>query len=199
MANPFPPDLRGYVHGFGHQPKDSIVRYGKSLSAGLGEILSMDLLRVAAGAEPLRRGGCTRTLQRVQECRAKPCHQTLVVAPLWLEVLCVLRNLEYKLSRKDYLHIHAFPDLVVVEQEEYPHALQRKATEGVTTEVVRETAGWTRPGLTHGTSTPAFTRPSWQQSYIAMSCGNIARVESLDVTLDDQAGLCRWVLMDGRM
>ena len=25
MANPFPPDLWGYVHGFGHQPKGSIV------------------------------------------------------------------------------------------------------------------------------------------------------------------------------
>ena len=58
-------------------------------------------------------------------------------------------------------------------------------------EVIKETAGWTRPGLTLGTSTPASTRPSWQQSYIAMSCGNNARVEGLDVTLDDPAGLRR--------
>ena len=120
----------------------------------------MDLLRITVGAGPLGRGGCTRTLRSVQECRAKPCHRTLVVAPLRLEVLRVLRKLEYKLSRKDYLQINAFPDLVVVEQEEYPHALQRKATGGATSEVVRETAGWTRPGLTLGTSTPASTRPS---------------------------------------
>ena len=25
IANPFPPDLRGYVHEFGHQPEGSIV------------------------------------------------------------------------------------------------------------------------------------------------------------------------------
>ena len=42
----------------------------------------------------------------------------LVVASLRLEVLRVLRKLEYKLSRKDYLQINAFPDLVVVEQED---------------------------------------------------------------------------------
>ena len=41
-----------------------------------------------------------------------------------------------------------------------PHALQRKATGGGTSEVVRETAGWTRPGLTLGTSTSASTEPS---------------------------------------
>ena len=63
----------------------------------------MDLLRVTAGAGLLGRGGCTKTLQNVQKCRAKPCHQTLVVAPLRLEVLRVLRKLEYKLSRKEYL------------------------------------------------------------------------------------------------
>ena len=66
-------------------------------------------------------------------------------------------------------------------------------------EVIKETAGWTRPGLTLGISTPAFARLSWRQSYIAMSCGNNARVEGLDVTLDDPAGLRGWVLMDGRM
>ena len=67
MANPYPPDLQGYVHGFGHQPKGSIVRYGKSLSAGPGEVLSMDLLCVAAGAGPPRRDGCTKTLRNVQK------------------------------------------------------------------------------------------------------------------------------------
>ena len=57
--------------------------------------------------------------------------------------------------------------------------------------VVRETAGWTRPGLTLGTSTSASTRPSWRQSYIAaMSCGNDARVEGLDVILDNPAVQC---------
>ena len=88
---------------------------------------------------------------------------------------------------------------MVVEREEYPHALQKKATGGATSEVIRETAGWTRPSLTLGTSTPASTRPSWRQSYIAMSCGNNAKVEGLDVTLDDPAGLCGWDLMDDQM
>ena len=32
--------------------------------------------------------------------------------------------------REDYLQTNAFPNLVVVEREEYPHALQRKAIEG---------------------------------------------------------------------
>ena len=41
----------------------------------------------------------------------------------------------------DYLQTNAFPDLVVVEQKKCPRALQRKATRGVTSKVVRETAG----------------------------------------------------------
>ena len=57
----------------------------------------------------------------------------------------------------DYLQTNAFPDLVVVGREEYPHALQRKATRGVTSKVVRGTAGRMRPGLTLGTSTSAST------------------------------------------
>ena len=32
-----------------------------------------------------------------------------------------------------------------------------------------------------------------------MSCGNNARVEDLDITLDDLVGLRRWILMDSRM
>ena len=171
----------------------------RNLNATLLTIIIICYIYVTAGAEPLGRGGCTRTLRSVHECHAKPYHQTLVITPLRLEVLRILRKLEYKFSRKDYLQINAFPDLVVVEREEYPHTLQRKATGGATSEVVRETAGWTRLGLTFRTSTLASTRPSWQQSYIAMSCGNNARVEGLDVTLDDPAGLCGWVLMDGRM
>ena len=114
MANPFPPNFLGYVHGFGR---------GKSLSARPGKVSSMDLLHVTARAGPLRKGGCTRMLQSVQECCAKPCYWMLIVAPLRLEVLRVLQKLKYKLLRKDYLQINAFPDLVVVEQEEYPHTL----------------------------------------------------------------------------
>ena len=92
----------------------------------------------------------------LNQCHVKSCHRIYVVAPLIqtlkirspmcltearsrLEVLRVLRKLEYKLLRKDYLQINAFPNLVVVEQEEYPHALQRKATgRGATGKVVRK-------------------------------------------------------------
>ena len=47
--------------------------------------------------------------------------------------------------------------MVVVEREEYPHALQNKATRGVTNKVVRKTASRTQLGLTLGTSTSALT------------------------------------------
>ena len=57
----------------------------------------------------------------------------------------------------DYLHTNAFPDLVVVGQEECPCALPKKATRGATSKMVRQTAGQTRPGLTLGTSTLAST------------------------------------------
>ena len=63
----------------------------------------------------------------------------------------------------------------------------------------RPTPFWTRPGLTLGTLTSASTRPSWRQSYIAMSCNNNARVEGLDIILDDPAGLRGRVLMNGQM
>ena len=63
------------------------------------------------------------------------------------EVLCVM----------DYLQTIAFSNLVVVEQEEYPHALQKKAIRGATSKVVREIAGQTQPSLTFGTSTSALT------------------------------------------
>ena len=75
---------------------------------------------------------------------------------LRLEVLHVLQKFEYKLSRKNYLQTNAFPNLVVVERGEYPHALQKKATgRRVTSKVVRETAGWTQPCLTLETSISA--------------------------------------------
>ena len=59
------------------------------------------------------------------------------------ELLCVT----------DYLQIIVFPDLVIVEWEEYYYTLQKKATRGVMSKVLRETAGRTRPSLTLGTST----------------------------------------------
>ena len=171
----------------------------RSLNATLPTIIIICHFYVTVGAGPPGRSRCTRTLQSVQECCAKPCHRTLVVALLRLKVLRVLRKLEYKLSRKDYMQINAFLNLVVVEREEYPHALQRKATGKATSEVVKEMAGWTRPGLTLGISSPASTRSSWRQSYIVMSCGNNARVKDLDITLDDPAGLRGWILMDSRI
>ena len=63
----------------------------------------------------------------------------------------------------------------------------------------KPTPFWTRPGLILGTLTSASTRPSWRQSYIAMSCDNNTRVEGLDVILDDPAGLRGQVLINGRM
>ena len=50
---------------------------------------------------------------------------------------------DLQLRRKDYLQINGFPNLVLVEQEDYPHALERKATgERVTSKVViRQLAG----------------------------------------------------------
>ena len=62
------------------------------------------------------------------------------------------------LIKKNYLQTNAFPNLVMVEWEMYFHALQRIAIgREVTSKVVREIAGRTRPGLTFGTSTSAFT------------------------------------------
>ena len=81
------------------------------------------------------------TLESIQKCHAKLYHLTFVVAPLRLEVLRVLRKLEHKLLRKDYLQINAFLDLVMVEWEGYSYALKRKAIRGATSEVVREIAG----------------------------------------------------------
>ena len=55
----------------------------------------------------------------------------------------------------------------------------------------RLTPFWTWPGFTFGISISAFTRPSWQQSYIAMFYGNNVRVKGLDIILDDPAGYTR--------
>ena len=54
-------------------------------------------------------------------------------------------------------------------------ALQWKATRGATSEVVRETAGWTRPDLTLGTSTSASTRPSLCGGGPSSLCGGDGR------------------------
>ena len=43
---------------------------------------------------------------------------------------------EHKLL-KDYLQISAFADLMVLEQEEKPYALQKKAIGGATSEMVK--------------------------------------------------------------
>ena len=64
---------------------------------------------------------------------------------------------------------------------------------------MRETAGWTRPGLTLGTSTSASTAfPVWRRSVFPVWWRR-QKVESLDVTLDDPAGVRRWILVNGRM
>ena len=47
------------------------------------------------------------------------------------------RMLDPKLI-KDYLQINVFPDLVVVEQEGSPYALQKKATRGAAVNGVRD-------------------------------------------------------------
>ena len=70
---------------------------------------------------------------------------------------------------KDYLQINAFPDLVVVEREEYPHAPQMKATGGATL----------LPDL-----------PGGRVISRQMSCDNNARVEGLDAILDNLAVQC---------
>ena len=78
---------------------------------------------------------------------------------------------------------------MVVERARYPYALQKKIIRGVPSEVVRETAGWTRPGLTLGTTTPASTKLLWRRNYIVMFYSNNIRVQSLDVILNNLAGL----------
>ena len=43
IANPFPPDLWGYVHGLAIDLIYELAVYGKSLSARPSEVSSMDL------------------------------------------------------------------------------------------------------------------------------------------------------------
>ena len=42
IANPFPPDLWGYMHGLAIDLIYDLTVYGKSLSAGPSEVSSMD-------------------------------------------------------------------------------------------------------------------------------------------------------------
>ena len=55
------------------------------------------------------------------------------------------------------MQTNAFPNLVVVEQEEHFYALRKATGGGAMNKVVKETASWTRPCLTFGTSISAFT------------------------------------------
>ena len=84
---------------------------------------------------------------------------------MWAEqALCF----DFWLTSKNYLQTNAFVNLVVMERGEYPHTLQRKAIgRRAMRKVERETAGWTRPDLTLGTSISASTSPFGRQSYIA--------------------------------
>ena len=87
------------------------------------------------------------------------CIVTTIVSPLYQlghQSVLALSRAEV-LDVADHLQTNAFPDLVVVEQEEYPHVLQRKATRGVMNKVVRETAGRTWPSLIFETSTSVST------------------------------------------
>ena len=111
--------------------------------------------------------------------------------------------LDGRLARKDYLQISAFLDPVVVERGGSSRSMESHWRSHEWSG--EKTAGRTRSGLTLGTSTSASTRPSL--------CGEgplfcvvearlpcmVETAEGLDVTLDNPAGLRRWILMDGWM
>ena len=65
-----------------------------------------------------------------------------------------------------------------------------------------KTAGQTQSGLTFQISTSASIRPSLYGkgplSYVIKACllCVVKMAEGLDITLDNPAGLCRWILMD---
>ena len=62
-----------------------------------------------------------------------------------------------RLTRENYLQTNTFPNLMVVEQEEYPHALRKATGGGVTNKVVKVITSWMRLYLILGTSTSAST------------------------------------------
>ena len=67
----------------------------------------------------------------------------------------------------DYLQTNAFPTWWWWSKRGPLTFYKGKPLREATSEVVRETAGQTRLGLTLGTSTSTSTRLSWRQSYIA--------------------------------
>ena len=98
------------------------------------------------------------------------CYNLISIVPTWLSISTSFfwsRSLTRHMWAKqaicfdprptieDYLQTIAFANLVLVEQEEHPHALRKVTGGGAMSKVVKETAGWTRPCLTHGTSTSA--------------------------------------------
>ena len=100
---------------------------------------------------------------------------------------------------KDYLQINAFPDLVVVEQEGSPHALQKQATRGAAMSGERD--GWldaARPdswdvNISFYRAFPVWWRPAfpvWRRPVFPVWWRR-QKVEGLDVTLDDPAGVRR--------
>ena len=108
-----------------------------------------------------------------------------------------------RLARKDYLQISAFLDPVVVERGGSSRSMESHWRSHEWSG--EKTAGRTRSGLTLGTSTSASTRPSLCGEG-PPSCVVEARLpcvvemaEGLDITLDDPAGLRRWILIDGWM
>ena len=74
-----------------------------------------------------------------------------------LYVACEPKQFALVVGSQRLLADQRLSNLVVVEQKKFPHVLQRKAIRGATSEVIRETAGRTRSGLTFGTSTSAST------------------------------------------
>lgn len=64
-----------------------------------------------------------------------------------------------QLTKKDYLETNTFPNLVMVEREEYSHTLQKKAIGKAIKKVVREMVNRTQPGLTLKMSISASIRP----------------------------------------
>ena len=106
-----------------------------------------------------------------------------------------------RIARKDYLQISVFLNPVVVERGGSSRSMESHWRSHEWSG--EKTAGRTRSGLTLGTSISASTRPSL--------CGEgppsgvvearlpyvVETAEGLDVTLDNPAGLRRWILIDG--
>ena len=68
-----------------------------------------------------------------------------------------------------------------MKREKNPHALQNKVIKRATSKVVRKTVGSAQAGLTFKTLTSVFTK----STLIANA------IKSLDITLNNPAGICR--------